>query len=96
MPACSSLTGLLQRFEIGSRVFAKRADEIVGKDISFIDIAADFAHIAFFACCFRLRLHVVLVVSIGHGITFGNDSRFRHGTDEHAVRIKIHIILDLQ
>ena len=96
MPACSSLTELLQWFEIGGRVFAERANEVVGKDISFIDIAADFAHIAFFACCFRLWLHVVLVVGIGHGIAFGNDSRFRHGTDEHAVRIKVHIILDLQ
>ena len=41
MPACSSLTELLQWFEIGGRVFAERANEVVGKDISFIDIAAD-------------------------------------------------------
>ena len=55
-------SGLLDRFKVSHTVFAERADEVIRKYISFIDISADLADKAFLSFCVRFRLYVVLII----------------------------------
>ena len=77
-------------------MFAQRADEIIRESISFINESADLADESFPAGSFRLRFYIVLIVGVGHGLLVGNNTRFGHGTDEHAMGIKIDVVLYLE
>lgn len=56
---------LSDRFEIRDAVLAQRAEKILGQGIALVEIAAHFAHIALFAVCLGLRLHVLLIPGRG-------------------------------
>ena len=77
-------------------MLTERAYDIVRKLIAFIDISADLTYITLLAFRFRLRLNVLLVVCVGHGLLVREHSRLGHGADEHTMCIKIDIVLDLQ
>ena len=77
-------------------MLAEGADEILGERIAFIDVAADLADVSLFALGFGLRLHVVLIIGVGHGLLVGKHSRFRYGADEHTVRVEIDVLFNLE
>ena len=87
---------LFEGFKIGSGMLAKRTDEIVGKRITLVNVAADLANVTFFALCFGLGFYVVLIVSVSHGFTVGKHTRFGYGANEHTVCIKIHVLFYLE
>ena len=87
---------VVQSFKIGGGMLAERADEIRREFIAFIDIAADFADPAFLLRGGLLRLDVVLIVGIGHGVEVGKRLGFRHAADEHAVGAEIDVVFDFQ
>ena len=83
-------------FKIGCAVFAQRTDIILGEFLPFIDISAYLAYPAFLAFGLRLRLDIVLIVGIGHGISVADNSCLRNGTDKHSVGTKVNIILNFK
>ena len=66
-------------------MLAQRTDKVVWKHIPFIDISAYLAYKAFLSFRLRLRLNIVLVVGVSHGLLIAHNSGFRYGADEHAV-----------
>jgi hypothetical protein len=77
-------------------VLAKRTDEVLGELVALIHISANFADIAFFLGRLRLGLDVILIVGVGHGFFLGDDSCFGDSADEHAVCVKVNVLLYLQ
>ena len=82
--------GLFYQFEIAGGMFAQGADEIGGKFVALVDVAADFAD-PFFRARSRglgggLGLYVLLVVGVGDAGTGGKDFGLHHTGDEHGVR----------
>ena len=45
-------------------MLAKRTDEVLGKLVALVYIAADFTAVAFFDFLFRLRLDVLMVIVV--------------------------------
>ena len=77
-------------------MLAERTYEVLGQLVTLVHISANLADIALFTCGFGLRLDIVLVVGIGHGLLVGKHSCFGDGADEHSVGIKVDILLNLQ
>ena len=77
-------------------MLAERAYDIVRQFVAFIDVTAYYAYITLLAFGVRLRLHVALIIVVGHGLYVGDHAGFCNGTDEHAVRVQIYILLYLQ
>ena len=76
-------------------MLAQRADNIIRQSISLIDIAAYLAHKALLAICLRLRLYIVLLIGVGHGLPIAHHPCFCYGADKHTVSIQIHILIYL-
>ena len=77
-------------------MFAERADEVIRKYISFIDISADLADKAFLSFCVRFRLYVVLIICVSHCLFIIHYAGLCHGTDKHAVCVQVNILLNLK
>ena len=77
-------------------MLAQRADEVLGQGVAFVDISADFAHIAFFALGLGLRLDVLLIVGVGSGLLVRYDTCLGDFADEHSVGVKVHVLLHLE
>ncbi len=69
------------------------ADKVLGKLITLVNIAADFADIALLALGLGLGLDIALVEVVGHGLVVGHDAGLVHGADEHAVSVQVDILL---
>ena len=83
-------------FKIGGAVLAERAYEILGQCVTLVYISADLADKAFFFVRFGLRLDIALIVGICHRLSLRDYTGFGDGADEHAVRIEVDILLDLE
>ena len=83
------------RLKIHSAMLAQRADDILGELVALVDVAANLADKAFLAFGLGLRLDVLLIVVVGHGLPVADDAGFGHAADEHAVGTQIHILLHL-
>ena len=66
-------------------MLADRTDEICGKFIAFIDVAAYLAYKAFLFGCFWFRFYIVLIVVVGHGFSGRDHTGFIDAADEHGV-----------
>ena len=76
-------------------MLAQRTDEVIGEFIAFVDVTAYLAYPALLAFGLGLRLNLILIIGIGHGLLIGHDSGLGHFTYKHAVGIKVHILLYL-
>ena len=74
-------------------MFTKGTDEVLGKNVAFIYIAANFTYIAF--ACVWLGFNVCVVVSVGHRFGVINNSCLGNGADKHTVSVKVHVLLNL-
>ena len=70
-------------------MLTQRTYDVIRELVALVDISADLTYEAFLAFRFRLRLDVLLVVGVRHGLLIGKHSGLSHGTNEHAVGIKI-------
>ena len=77
-------------------MLAQRADDILRKLVTFVDISADLADKALFAFCFRLRFYVLLIIGIAHGFPIAHDAGFGNAADEHTMGTQVYILLHLQ
>ena len=77
-------------------MLAQRADKVIRKFISFIDISADLADKSFLSLCFRLWFYIFLIVGIGHRIEIVHHAGLRHTADEHSMCAKINVLFHLQ
>jgi len=77
-------------------MLTERADEILGQDITLVNVAADLADVALFALGLGLGLDVFVVVAVGHRFCVIDNARFGDRADEHSVGIKIDILLNLE
>ena len=94
------LYGVNYFLEILNAMFAKRAFEIVGEEIAFINVTANLAFPAAFAI-FRLvrgnlwlGFDVVLVIVVGHRWLVGKQLGIQHIGDEHGVRAEVDAFAD--
>ena len=85
---------LFQRFKIGSGMFAKRTNEIIGKRFAFINVTSDFANVTFFRG-FGLGFYMILIIGIRHSGCIGYNSCLCHRTDKHTMCIKVNILFYL-
>ena len=87
------------RLEIFRAVSAQRAEEVLRKHRTFIDVAADPAPEAFdrslLLCFLLLRLYVILVIRISERSLLTEDLRIHDLGDEHRVRPEIKTVHDL-
>ena len=77
-------------------MLAERTDEIIRQFIAFINVSTDLADKSFLSFCLRSGLYIVLVIGVCHGLTVVHNTCLCNGTDEHAVRIQINILVYLQ
>lgn len=82
------MMSLFNRHKISSPMLAQRADKVVGQLVALVDITAHLAYEAFLALGLWLRLHITLVIVVGHSLHVGDHAGFCHCTDEHAVCVK--------
>jgi hypothetical protein len=87
---------LLDLFKIGSAVFAKRTNEILGEFLSLVNIAANLANVSFFALGFGAGLNVLLVVCVGHCFFIRKNLCLGNGANEHPVRVDINVFFHLE
>ena len=87
---------LRYRRKIRYSMLTKRADKIVRKYISFINVTANITYKAFLSFCLWLWFYIVMIIGISHCILIAHHTRFCYSTDKHSVCIKIHILLYLQ
>ena len=59
-------------------MLAQRTDEVIGEFIAFVDVTAYLTYPALLAFCLGLRLNLVLIVGVGHGLLIGHDSGLGH------------------
>ena len=74
-------------------MFAPGADKVGGKLLAFVDIAANFANVAFFIFCFGFGFDMAVVVTVGHAFFFCDYFGFGDTANEHTVSAYIHILL---
>lgn len=55
-------------------MLAQRADDILGELVALVDVAANLADKAFLAFGLGLRLDVLLIVVVGHGLPVADDA----------------------
>ena len=84
---------LLNFLKIRSAVLAERANEVLGKGVPLIDIAADLADIALFALGLGLRLDVLVIIGVGHGLGIREDLGLADRADKHTVGVKVDVLL---
>ena len=77
-------------------MFAQRADDIVGERVAFVYPAANFADKAFFAFGLRFGFDVGLIIRIGHRFDLAKGASFGDFADEHAMRVEIDILYNLE
>ena len=69
---------LLYRLKVYGTMLAQRADDILGELVALVDVAANLADEAFFALGLGLRLDILLIVGVGHGLPVIDDAGFGH------------------
>lgn len=87
---------LSKRLEILGAVLAKGANEIGGKGVAVVYVATDLAYVALGFGCLGLGLDIGKIVGVGHGFLVRNDLCLCEGANEHAVRVKVNILLDFE
>ena len=70
-------------------MLAKGTDEVLGKLIALVNIAADLADEALLSARFGLGLDVALVIGVGHAGGSGDHAGFGDRADEHSVRVSM-------
>ena len=77
-------------------MLAERADKIIRQNITLVNITAHLADKAFFALGLGLRLDIILIIIICHGLGVGYYARLGNKAYKHSVRVKVHILLNLE
>ena len=77
-------------------MLTERTNEVIQKDVTFINISADRANVAFLSLGFRLWLDVIEVVRVRHRFLVVNHARLGHTANKHSVRSKVDVLLDVQ
>lgn len=77
-------------------MLTQRADIILRKLISLINISANLAHKSLFAFGLWLWFHILLIIGVGHSVLIAHNAGLCNAANEHSVSSQIYILLYLQ
>ena len=76
---------LFNWFKIACGMLAERTDEVLGKRIALIYVAAYFTNVALLSFSLWLGLYGCVIVAISHRFSIVYNARLINSADEHSV-----------